>query len=132
MLLDLKHNFNLTERKTLTLLPPYQLPEPLAEAFIIGLIDGDGSIHTFDYSRTTLRLDVAGTLAVVTWVKAWFQKWCGAGVKLPRIQEHHGGTLYSLRLQARNAERVAGRLLSVDVPKLDRKWKIAQNMVMGS
>lgn len=132
MLLDLEHNFNLTERKTLTLLPPYQLPEPLAEAFIIGLIDGDGSIHTIDYSRTTLRLDVAGISPVVSWVKEWFQRWCGAEVQLPRIQEHYGGTLYSLRLQARHAERVVGRLLQVDVPKLDRKWSIARSMVMDN
>jgi hypothetical protein len=130
LLLDLKHNFNLTERKTLTLLPPYRLPEPMVEAYIVGLIDGDGCVHTVDYGRRTLRLDVAGTLSVVSWVKERFQRWCGADVRLPRIQEHYGGTLYSLRLQARNAERVAGRLLTVDVPKLDRKWSIARNMVM--
>ncbi len=131
MLLDLKRNFNLTERKTLTLLPPYWLPEPLAEAFIIGLIDGDGSIHTIDYSSPTLRIDVAGTLPVVSWVRDWFQRWCGAERRMPRILEHYGGTLYSLRLQGRNAERVANRLLAVDVPKLCRKWSIARRMVAG-
>lgn len=131
MLLDLRRNFNVVERKTLTLIPPDRLPEPLAEAFIVGLIDGDGSIHTFNYGRhPTLRLDVAGTLPVVTWVGERFQRWCGAERRLPRIQKHHGGTLYSLRLQGRNAERVADRLLKVDVPRLYRKWSIAQKMVM--
>jgi hypothetical protein len=131
MLLDLRRNFNLVERKTLTLLPPYGLPEPLAEAFIVGLIDGDGSIHTFNYGRRpTLRLDVAGTLPVVTWVGERFQRWCGAERRLPRIQKHYGGALYSLRLQGRNAELVADRLLRVDVPRLYRKWNIAQKMVM--
>lgn len=130
MLVDLKRNFNLIERKSLTLLPPYGLPESLSEAFIVGLIDGDGSIHTFNYSRRpTLRLDVAGTLPVVSWARDWFQRWCGAERRLPRIQEHHGGTVYSLRLQGRNAERVAGRLLATKVPKLDRKWSIAREMV---
>ncbi len=129
MLLDLKRNFNLVERKTLTLLPPYRLPDPLAEAFIVGLIDGDGSIHTIDYSRPTLRLDVAGTLSMVSWVREYFRRWCGTQIRLPRIQEYYGGTLYSLRLQGRNAERVAGRLLTVDVPRLYRKWSVAQRMV---
>jgi hypothetical protein len=132
MLLDLNRNFNLTERKTLTLLPPYRLPEPLVEAFIVGLIDGDGSIHTFNYGRRpTLRLEVAGTLPIVTWVGERFQRWCGTERRLPRIQEHYGGTLYSLRLQGRNAERVAVRLLAVDVPKLHRKWNIAREMVVN-
>lgn len=130
LLLDLKHNFNLTERKTLTLLPPYWLPGSMVEAFIVGLLDGDGCIHTVDYSRRTLRLDVAGTLSVVLWVKESFQRWCGADVRLPRIQEHDGGTLYSLSLQGRNAERAAVRLLAVDVPRLERKWSIARKMVM--
>lgn len=131
ILRDLKRNFALTERKTLTLLPPYRLPEHLAEAFIVGLIDGDGSIHTIDYSRPTLRIDVAGTLPVVSWVRDRFQRWCDAGRRMPRILEHYGGTLYSLRLQGRNAERVANRLLAVDVPKLCRKWSIARRMVAG-
>jgi hypothetical protein len=130
VLLDLKHNFNLTERKTLTLLPPHRLPEPMVEAFIVGLLDGDGCIDTVDYSRRTLRLDIAGTLSVVLWVKERFQRWCAADVRLPRIREHDGGTLYSLRLQGRNAERVAVRLLAVDVPKLERKWSIARKMVV--
>jgi hypothetical protein len=130
ILLDLRRNFNLAERKTLTLLPPYRLPEPLAEAFIVGLVDGDGSVHTFNYSRRpTLRLDVAGTFWVVSWVAERFQRWCGVEKRLPRIKEHYGGTLYSLRLQGSNAERVAGRLLKVDVPKLERKWCIARKMV---
>jgi hypothetical protein len=131
MLLDLRRNFNLVERKTLTLLPPYRLSGPLAEAFIVGLIDGDGSIHTFNYTRrTTLRLDVMGTLPVVTWVGERFRRWCGAESRLPRIREHHGGTLHSLRVQGRNAERVADRLLMVDVPRLHRKWSIAQKIVV--
>lgn len=131
LLLDLRRNFDLVERKTLTLLPPYRLPEPLAEAFIVGLIDGDGSIHTFNYERhPTLRLDVSGTSHVVAWVEERFRRWCGAGSRLPRIQEHHGGKLYSLRLQGRNAERVANRLLKVDVPRLYRKWSIAQKMAV--
>lgn len=130
MLQDLKRNFNIVERKTLTLPPPDRLPEPMAEAFIVGLIDGDGSIHTFNYScRPTLRLDVAGTLPIVSWVGEHFQRWCGTEMRLPRIQEHRGGTLHSLRLQGRNAERVAIRLLTVDVPRLHRKWSIAQRMV---
>jgi hypothetical protein len=131
MLQDLKRNFNLVERKTLTLLPPDRLPEPLEEAFIVGLIDGDGSIHTIEYSRTTLRIDVAGTLPVVSWVRDRFEAWSGAEGRMPRILEYHGGTLYSLRLQGRNAQRVARRLLAVDVPKLQRKWSIAQKMVVG-
>lgn len=130
VLLDLKRNFNLVERKTLTLLPPYRLSEPLAEAFIVGLIDGDGSIHTFNYSRPTLRIDVTGTLPVVSWVRDRFQRWCGAERRMPQMREHYGGTLHSLRLQGRNAEQVANRLLAVDVPKLYRKWSIAQKMVV--
>jgi hypothetical protein len=131
MLLDLGRNFNIVERKTLTLVPPDRLPEPLAEAFIVGLIDGDGSIHIFNYGRRpTLRLDVVGTFPVVTWVGERFQRWCGAERRLPRIQKHNGGTYYSLRLQGRNAERVADRLLEVDVPRLYRKWNIAQKMVI--
>ncbi len=131
MLQDLKINFNVTERKTLTLHPPYALQGPLTDAYIVGLIDGDGSIHTHNYSRRpTLRLDVAGTLPVVSWVDEHFRRWCGPKQRWPRIREHYGVTLYSLRLQGRNAEQVAKRLLKVDVPKLQRKWNIAEGLVV--
>ena len=93
---------------------------------LTGMTFGD----TFNYTRRpTLRLDVMGTLPVVTWVGERFRRWCGAESLLPRILEHHRGALHSLRLQGRNAERVADRLLMVDVPRLHRKWSIAQKMV---
>jgi hypothetical protein len=69
MLDDLRRNFNLTERKSLTLVPP-TLSLQFAREFIRGLYDGDGSVYR--QRRRTLGISLRGTAAVLEWVKSVF------------------------------------------------------------
>lgn len=60
---DLLKNFNITNNKSLTLISP-ELPPELIDAFIIGYIDGDGSIGLYNSENTQkfLRISILGTI----------------------------------------------------------------------
>lgn len=60
---DLFINFNITPNKSLTLSPPENLTNELKDAFIIGYIDGDGSIGLYKSKKQkSLQISILGTL----------------------------------------------------------------------
>lgn len=134
---DLKNSFNITGRKTFTLQPP-KIQDELALAYIIGYIDGDGSIcnaRTKYWSKKDLNfrtsywisLQITGTKNLLNWIKLIFDamepygKYGMANVYL-RKENTKGQKIYSYRLGGQRALRVLRRLKNISVPKLDRKW----------
>lgn len=111
--LDLKKNFNITPRKSLTLKPPRGLTKKQALAFIVGYIDGDGCIDISDKKYKYLRLRIMSTKAVLFWVL--------------KILDTHK-SLYSqdknyvLKLDGKKALTVLKKLAKVPIPKMKRKW----------
>ena len=112
---DLKDNFNITPRKSTTLKPP-NINGGLAMAYICGVIDGDGSISSKP------RITIYGTGLLLEWIRGHFESWTTESKyrrsKVRKIQRH----LHSYKVSSRRASEVAEKLLSVDVPRLSRKW----------
>lgn len=115
---DLKNNFFITERKTFTLKPPKKLTIPHSLAFIIGYIDGDGCIS--QSKAGYLRLEIAGTLKMLKWIREIFNenilfKECNKNI-------YKNGKIFVLSYESFPALRILSYLSTVEVPKLKRKW----------
>ena len=114
---DLYSNWNITPRKTNTLLPPNLSDEKLIKTFLIGVIDGDGCIYLGDY----LELSIVGN-------SKQFLLWCkkslsdiGNIIECPTLINHHGG--FRVKYSNNKAKKIISSLLEVDVPRLKRKWE---------
>lgn len=116
MIRDLQRNFNITPRKSKTLLPPNITDHKLIASFIKGVIDGDGSVHI--YSK---RITVYGTMALLSWIKQHFDLWTGdtsyRKSNVRRIQEH----LCSYRIATSRFDIIFNKLKSLPTFHLTRK-----------
>lgn len=71
---DLAKNFNIFPRKSLTLEPPKNLTHEQSLAYIIGYIDGDGTLNYNNCKSRTgkrssyLRLRIIGTPMILNWI----------------------------------------------------------------
>lgn len=122
---DLTHNFNVTARKSLTLQPPKILDWECSLAFIVGYLDGDGSIHMSlqQYKDSTYRsvvISFRGTGDLLGWIKAQFDR---------LVPPHRGeasviesGRYPEYKVRGKRAEAIIRVLASLDVPRLERKW----------
>lgn len=113
---DLKTNFNITNKKSLILTPPNINDEMLRYAYILGYIDGDGSL--FISSRKELILSILGTKEICEWVKFVFSNItnnCGS------IKQKPNTKIYRLDYSSRAAREIVKKLSKIDVPKLNRK-----------
>lgn len=108
---DLLKNFNITPRKSLTLKFPQNLTEKQKLAFIVGYIDGDGSIYK---TRDQLSCKILGTKNVLTNIK-----------KVLKIHNkvRKTGKIYTLTFYGnKNAKQILSSLKKLSLPRLDRKW----------
>lgn len=122
---DLEKNFNITPRKSFTLKPPPLVDENMIGAFIVGLIDGDGSIGLMPHPKKYPRIAVYGTRFILEWVQSYFDEWTPITnykrSSVHFVSEHH---LYSYRIGAGRAIAIAKRLAQLDVPRMERKWSV--------
>jgi len=119
---DLNKNFNITPRKSLTLLPPIGLTYKQSLAYIIGYIDGDGSIgyNSYTYKNGTkykfLRLRIIGTPMTLNWINLIFKK------RAIPIQ-HCKSKISIISFNDRNLLiKLKGFILDNSLPVLSRKW----------
>lgn len=125
---DLYVNFNITPRKSLTLLPP-NISEPnLIDAFICGYIDGDGSVSLYkNHKRNvqdSLAIAMLGTYEVVSWIKKRFSQILGK--EIGSILRYHNTdkNTYSYTVGTSIGVReLFKHFYTLSVPKLTRKWK---------
>lgn len=73
-IINLNQHWNITARKSNTLLPPKLSKDNLILAFIVGYMDGDGSIYTD--KRGQLHFDFCGTEWVVEWIRQHISRIC--------------------------------------------------------
>jgi hypothetical protein len=123
---DLEQIFNITARKPLTLAPPPKIPDrDCALAFIVGYLDGDGSIHVSSHrykDRTyhSIVISFRGTGEFLRWIKAYFDR-----LVPPRRGEAsvtESGRHPEYKVGGSRAEAILRVLASLDVPRLARKW----------
>lgn len=120
----LERHFNITPRKSLTLVPPNIGTEPEVRGFISGVIDGDGCITVNRY-RTYVRprISVYGTRPLLAWIMEHFNRWSPPDARLAAsVHRLHGRELHGYSVTARRAVEVGEVLNTVDVPRLARKW----------
>lgn len=120
---DLRDNFNIGPRKTIDLRPP-DLYGDLALAYSVGFIDGDGCWAT---GRGYLYLIVVGTKPMLMWLaKTWRD--AGATIGYPKLGFKK---IWRLSIGGSKAASVALLLKDFDVPRLQRKWRVARREAAG-
>jgi hypothetical protein len=128
MVEDLKNNFNIVQNKTLILEPPTKLDYENSLSFIIGLIDGDGSIilpsKLDKWGHIYPIINITGTQNLLEWVKEIFDKICpsmyGINAKVGVIKNSKA---FTYKVGGNRAYKILKVLDSVSVPvKLQRKW----------
>ena len=119
---DLKINFNIVERKSKILEPPNLVNETLIKSFILGLIDGDGSVIIYKSTKKPV-IVLYGTRLVLEWMKSYVDTWTTKSnykkAEVNQIQKH----LHSYKVCGKRAKEVGKILSSIKVPKLNRKWQ---------
>lgn len=115
---DLDSVWNIRSNKTHNLRPPGVTDSDVIKSFVVGYIDGDGC---WDWHRTNtgsyLRLQIEGTKEILDWISDNMPE-PGYMVyrKPPRDR-------YYLRYVGRRAKIVDDYLRTIDVPRLERKWR---------
>ena len=74
---DLEEKFNITTKKSLTLVPPEISEKNLTMSFIAGLIDGDGSVGLYNFKGKDKKVPivtVCGTLEIIQWANNFINK----------------------------------------------------------
>jgi hypothetical protein len=128
MVRDLKDNFNIVQNKTLILEPPTKLNYENSLAFIVGLIDGDGSIilpsKPDKWGHIYPIVNITGTQSLLEWAKQIFDKICpsmyGINAKVHPIK---GSRAFIYKVGGKRAYRILKELQKVKTPtRLARKW----------
>ncbi len=115
---DLYNNFNITPRKTFTLKSPNLTDDEFILAFIIGYIDGDGSI--FLYNKKYTCLSIAGTYHMVKWIKDNLFRI----FNLPnKTNIYNNGNIKTISINGKQADFMIKQLKKIVVPKMARKWQ---------
>ena len=123
---DLNEHFNITPGKSLTYIPPI-LGQPYLDCFIIGLIDGDGTIG-FSSRKTckdSLYISFVGTKGSCSLVKRRFEEILGKETS-NLFQRDSSKNYYSYRISDRNARIIFMYFYEKYnyLPMLHRKWSI--------
>lgn len=113
---DLRKNFNITPRKSLTLKPPKGLTKRQTLAYIIGYIDGDGYIGVID---NTKRIKILGTKFVLNWIRKQLLQ---HEKQLTDVKKYDKN-VYTFYIYGKKASNITKLLNSIKVPKLKRKWR---------
>ena len=87
-------------------------------AYIVGYIDGDGCI-----SHDKSRIQLIGTKSVLEWIKSWFDCWCLPSGKRKCAVVTNRGKYYLYGVSGYRAKYLISKMLALDVPMLERKWK---------
>lgn len=108
---DLRTNFNITPRKTLTLKPPRNLSDENSIAFIAGYIDGDGCYYN---GNRGLVIKILGTIDLLNWVSEVL----GLPLNSKKVE---GSEVYVKWISGSRAGEVQSHIRSLGLPLLSRK-----------
>lgn len=122
---DLEKNFNVVKNKTLILRPPDLMDSELIKAFIIGYIDGDGSIGINEKERCKSSVQIVSTLAVCEWIKSFFE----SEYQINNIKIHKKDNIYSYRICGKSCYDILNDLIKINTPKMFRKWDKAKKIL---
>jgi hypothetical protein len=121
---DLDEIYNITPKKSLTLVPPRLECIRHRLSFIVGLIDGDGCIY-IKKPLNLLCIQCGGTLSMMEWVKSTISSIVSSG----RSHISQSGPIYTYTISGKRAVEFSNIVSSFCIPKLERKWSIAEEYV---
>jgi hypothetical protein len=122
MFMDLKNNFNITERKSKTLMPCLFVPDLFLNHYVRGYFDGDG--HILDSNNNAIGF--SGTREFLSWISQVIQESC-YGVGSPSVVTDKG--IFALRFTGKKQSvKIAKWLYEGSTPetRLERKYQIAK------
>lgn len=121
---DLYSHFNITNAKSYTLKSPNLVDETFIDAYIIGLIDGDGSIHfsTPKGRQKILYISLVGTPEVLTFVKNRFEEILGNSTSKLHHDKKFKRNTCTYTISCKNARRIFEHFYNLPIYKLNRKW----------
>lgn len=128
----LKDIYNITPRKTKTLLPPIELDYINSLSYISGYIDGDGCLYINSVNkegvllRKRLYLEILGTKHLLEWIKCLFDS-ISPVKRSSSVIKKKGCYKYSVG--GKRLFVLLDSLCSVNVPRLRRKWAPALDFV---
>jgi len=117
---DLRKNFNITEKKSLTLEPP-KLPNRECElSFIKGYLDGDGSLpNNIDGS---IMICINGTYKLLNWIKKIFDEESPGNKYGTASEVRKDGNIYKYSVHSQRAAKIINILINLETSALNRKW----------
>jgi hypothetical protein len=120
---DLQEVFNIGPKKSMTYTFPNLMNEYMIKAFIIGYIDGDGSI-CFIGKDKYLKLSICGTIELCSWIKSYFDNWFEVGKAKKSIEQNKNGTynVCEYVVYGKRALNIINLLKQIPIQKLERKW----------
>ena len=124
---DLKVNFNIVPNKSLIATPPNLNKTEFIDCFIMGLIDGDGSIglQKRKNKQSGFYISLVGTKDICKFVKNRFEEILNKSTS-NLFQRDRSKNFYSYRISDNNA-RVIFRFYYesyTNISKLNRKWSL--------
>ena len=130
-IIDLKKNFNLCQGKTRILRGPNLEDDYLKLCFLIGYLDGDGCLHWDKRLRKKNGKGypsisaVSSSFAILSWIADLMNKHFKVSFidDVKDVQVIKRTNHFCLFLTGIRAAKVFELLRSIEVPKLDRKWK---------
>lgn len=118
---DLESVFNITAKKTFTLKNP-RLEINNALSYIIGYIDGDGTIGNYG-GRAYLSI-VSGSAIILKWIKQTIEQHFNIITKdIRKERKKRRCNTYVYKITGYKAIKVLDNLNKFNVPKLSRKWR---------
>lgn len=125
IVMDLKEKFNITQRKSLTLIPPNIIDTNHIDAFILGYLDGDGHIGLHNKLNKSKRaaLSIAGTFEMLKWIELRFSQVLNIdSLNCVYKGSKNAKNTYLLVLSDKRARNIIKHYFNCRVPKMDRKW----------
>jgi hypothetical protein len=117
---DLKKVFNITSKKTFSLMPPYIIKYSYKISYICGIIDGDGSICCVKNKNNKLnyRIVILGNENIILWTKSTISE----RIAINNNTIGKKKKIYFLQINGKNCINFFNFVSSIKLPLLKRKW----------
>lgn len=123
---DLRSNFNITVQKSLTLTFPNILNSYFKDCFILGYIDGDGSIffhqRKIERAQPEIIISIIGTYEFLTVLRERFREILNREVGCIVRKRRNNKNTFVLSINGKSSREIFLHYYSLNVPKLKRKW----------
>jgi DNA-binding Lrp family transcriptional regulator len=125
---DLKNNFNIIEKKSLILTPPKFIDNECKLSFIVGLIDGDGTIGFYNKKKDkkTSLISLCGTYDMTKWVFDIWKKECLSTNKRKNSgpRQITNNNTWVVSISGISVIKFYELIENLNIPKMETKWNV--------